>query len=563
MTLRRLALVLTGTAAAVACAVAPQAASGQVTDRLPDLVADSPANPTLQTFSQPDGNHLLLRFDGYVHNQGLGAFEMRGSARVDDEFSDVVQRVYRSNGSFYDDSSRDPHIIYEPADGHNHWHLKDAARYSLWNEARTAEVAPAMKTGFCLIDSQRRETHGPSSPVYDLDPPNNFCGQNEPGLASLVEGVSAGWRDIYPRTLSFQWVDVSDVQPGRYWLRAEVDPDDWARESNEVNATADAAATHTVPGYVANPVAAGTINASGPTTIPLSTGSFGSGLGSRAFRIIEPPRRGTLNVPGGPTFTAASVVYTPNPGWSGPDRFTYTVQSSTSSFPRYPAPAAVTLNVGGMFPNVSISGAPVTMFAGTSARLMATVLADDPYVTWTVDGVSGGSPATGAVDATGLYVAPASAPPGGNVTIRATSGTGAYDEVTIAVLDPPPPQPAPALAPAADSSVQIGVARTSPDVGESFSGNRLTMVGDALVVSTRPRRTGIARVRVRGDGDRLLGRCRVQATRGRMLSCRVPLASDVWPAEVRVVMTFRVRGRLAEVRRFRLAATTAAHQHHP
>ena len=110
-----------------------------------------------------------------------------------------MQRVYRSDGSFFDDSSRDPHMIFEPEDGHNHWHLKNAARYSLWNEAKTAEVAPAMKTGFCLIDSQRRETHGPSSAVYTTSGANNFCGQDEPTRTSLFEGVSAGWRDIYTR----------------------------------------------------------------------------------------------------------------------------------------------------------------------------------------------------------------------------------------------------------------------------------------------------------------------------------------------------------------------------
>ena len=35
-------------------------------------------------------------------------------ARVDSEFTNVVQRVYRSDGSFFDDSSRDPHMIFEP-----------------------------------------------------------------------------------------------------------------------------------------------------------------------------------------------------------------------------------------------------------------------------------------------------------------------------------------------------------------------------------------------------------------------------------------------------------------
>jgi Lysyl oxidase/Bacterial Ig domain len=562
MALRRSMLALAATAAVIACAMAPVAAPAQVTERLPDLVSDAPANPQLQTFSQPDGNHLLLRFDGYVHNQGQGALEMRGSDRVGTEYSTVVQRVYRSDGSFLDDSSRDPHMIYEPEDGHVHWHLKDAARYSLWNEAKTAEVAPAMKTGFCLIDSQRRETHGPSSPVYDLDPPNNFCGQNEPTKVSLFEGVSAGWRDIYPRTLAFQWVDVSDVSPGRYWLRAQVDPDDWARESNEVNAAADASSLFTIPGYAANPVAAGTISATGPTTIPLSTTSFGSGLGSRVFRTIVPPRHGTLSVPNGTTFTTSSVVYTPHPGWAGPDRFTYTVHHTSSSFPRYPTPAAVTLNVGGVFPNVSISGAPETMYTGTSARLLPTVLGDDPFVTYTVNGVSGGSPATGRVDDTGLYVAPATAPPGGTVTIRATSEAGAYDEVTISVVDPPPPEPAPSLAPAADASREVrSPTRTFPDGRRTFRRTRLAVVGDALVVTTRPGLTGIARVRVRA-GDRLLGRCLVKATRGRALTCRVLLPSDVSPAEIGVVMTFRVKGRLMEVRRFRLAAAEA-HHHHP
>jgi hypothetical protein len=551
---------MTAVAATLACAVSAPGAAAQVTDRLPDLVSDAPANPQLQTSAQTDGNHLLLRFDGYVHNQGQGAFEMRGSARVDTEYTNVVQRIYRSDGSFYDDSSRDPHMIFEPEDGHNHWHLKDAARYSLWNQAKTAEVAPAMKTGFCLIDSQRRETHGPSTAVYSTGGGNNFCGQNEPTRTSLFEGVSAGWRDIYPRTLAFQWVDVSDVSPGQYWLRSQVDPDDWARESNEANTPADASSLYTIPGYAANAVAAGTISATGPTAIPLSTTSFGTGLGSRVFRIIEPPQRGTLDVQSGPTFTNTSVVYTPDPGWAGPDRFTYTVQNSSSSFPRYPTPAAVTLNVGGMFPNVSISGAPATMFAGTSARLIATVLADDPHVTWTVNGVSGGSAATGHVDATGLYIAPATAPPGGFVTIRATSGAGAYDEVTIAVVDPPPPQPAPSVAAAADAGLETGAAQLSPPSSRVFRSPRLAVVGGSLVATTRPSRTGVARVRVR-TGERLLGRCLVKATRGRSLNCVMPLPAGVPASELGVVMTFRVQGRLVEVRRFELGVSTG--HHHP
>jgi hypothetical protein len=163
------------------------------------------------------------------------------------------QRIYRSNGTFYDDASRDPEIIWEPEDGHDHWHLKDAARYSLWNSDRTAEVAPALKVGFCLVDSTRIETHGPSNRVYTVAT-NNFCGENEPQRSSVVEGVSAGWRDLYDRGLAFQWVDVTNVSPGVHWLRAEIDPEDFVRESDEANSATFATSSSTIPGYRARPV---------------------------------------------------------------------------------------------------------------------------------------------------------------------------------------------------------------------------------------------------------------------------------------------------------------------
>ena len=367
--------------AAVACALVTQTSSAQtVTERLPDLVADAPTNPLLATYSHPDGTtHLLLRFDGYVHNQGAGAFEMRGSQPVGTDMTFTAQRVYRSDGSFFDDTSRDPQIIWEPDDDHNHWHLKNAARYSLWNSDKTAEVAPAMKVGFCLIDSTRIETNGPSNRVYTTAA-NNFCGQNEPARPSIVEGVSAGWRDLYDRGLAFQWVDVTDVAPGTYYLRSEVDPDNVVRESNETNAATFRSSSSTIPGYRALPVNPGVVSATGPTTINLATQSFGSGLGTRAFRIIEAPHHGRLNQASGPTFSSSSVVYTPDPGWVGPDTFTYEARDSANTFPRYPAAAAVTLNVGGVSPSVALSGAPAVMTAGTSARLFASVIADNPRV---------------------------------------------------------------------------------------------------------------------------------------------------------------------------------------
>lgn len=529
---------------------APSGSAYGATEVLPDLAADAPANQQLQTYVFAGGStHLLLRFDGFVHNRGPGAVEMRGSFNTGTIMSLTWQRIYRSDGTYLDDPSRQAEILWEPADGHDHWHLKSAARYSLWDATRTSEVGPAMKVGFCLGDEQRIETNGPSAAWYTY--PNGICGLHQPAASNVFMGVSAGWRDRYVRTLAFQWVDVTDVQPGTYWLRAEVDPQDFVRETDEVNPPAFAASSSTIPGYRAKPVDAGVVSESSPTTIPLATDSFGSGLGARAFRIILSPRHGSLNVGGGSLFSSPSVTYTPNPGWVGPDSFTYEAHDNSSSFPPYPATAAVTLNVGGVSPNVAISGAPAGVSAGTSTRLFATVLGEEPYVHWTVDGVDSGTPEAGTVDSWGLYTAPDLAPPSGAVTIRATTTSGVWNEVVIAVTDPPPPEPAPAI----PSQVAPASAAGSPVNGRQLRSARLSTDGRSALVSARSTHAGVVRVRAH-RGTRLLGRCRVRIQRGRTLTCRVPLRG-MWPGGVRVVITLRVRGKLVDVVRASLSDSAA------
>ena len=204
----------------------------------------------------------------------------------------------------------------------------------------------------------------------------------------------------------------------------------------------------------------------------------------------------------------------------GPDSFTYEARDDANTFPRYPAAAAVTLNVGGVSPSVSLSGAPALMEAGTSARLFASVIADNPRVMWTVDGISGGSAEVGSVDPTGLYLAPAVAPPSGTVTIRATSISGAFDEVTIVVADPPPPEAAP--------TVELASIEPGPLTEVDRRGLRgVSAVVDRgfLLVSARSGQAGVVRVRAR-NGNRQLGNCEVRTPAGRPLTCsfRIPRA---------------------------------------
>jgi Lysyl oxidase/Bacterial Ig domain len=316
--------------------LAPAAAAS---DLLPTLVADPPDNAVLDSSS----GQLLLRFNGYIHNMGPGPLEIWGRRPLSVFPMVVYQRIYQTDGSYREVVLSGAQMVYADADGHHHWHIQSAAAYSLWNQGRTAEVAPAMKAGFCLDDSEHVDGGiGPVAPVYSDSNGRDFCEQNQPDALTVWEGISAGWRDVYDRTVSFQWVDVSDVQPGVYWLREEVDPNRMFYTAAPPGGPAYAATPTTIPGYDAQPITVGPV--SSPATIRLQAAAFDP-VGPPQFRVQTAPSHGTLSVSVGSAFGDPSITYVPDPGYVGPDSFTYVAQDSASSYPRHPSAATVLLSV--------------------------------------------------------------------------------------------------------------------------------------------------------------------------------------------------------------------------
>src|SRR3954470_1980110 len=107
-----------GLIAAALLALSPAALASGPTDRLPDLVADPPANPYLEVHDYGGGQQdLLLRFDGYVHNVGAGALDVRGTRSSTAAPMTPLQRVYRSDGSSHDDPMPRAELIFVNADG--------------------------------------------------------------------------------------------------------------------------------------------------------------------------------------------------------------------------------------------------------------------------------------------------------------------------------------------------------------------------------------------------------------------------------------------------------------
>jgi lysyl oxidase/Big-like domain-containing protein len=311
-------------------------------DVLPHLVADPPTGAELDV----DTGRLLLRFEGYVHNVGPGPLEIRGQRASTADQMIANQRIYQTDGSFRDVAMPGAQMVYADADGHHHWHLQDVAAYSLWNQARSQRVAPSMKVGFCLADHEHIDSGvGPASPVYSDDNGRAFCQKLNPGALSVFEGVSAGWRDLYEKALAFQWVDVTDVQPGVYWLREDVDPNRIVRDAGPAGGPAYAAVASTIPGYDAKPLALGSVAPRSATTIIVDASHYGP-TGAPRFRVTRSPAHGTLSVKAGSLFAHRTITYRPKRGYRGPDRFTYIARDSASSYPHNPAGATVSLWVG-------------------------------------------------------------------------------------------------------------------------------------------------------------------------------------------------------------------------
>jgi hypothetical protein len=492
----------------------------------PDLVADPPVGGNQPVvYSDAQGQRLLLRMDGFVHNRGPGPLEIDGSNPSGGVMTRVTQRVDDSSGGFTDIAHFPaPSLMYETNDGHKHWHLAHAMRYSLWSTDRTMEVAPSQKVGFCLVDIERVEAPESDAAAYTIDA-DNFCQSNNPNARNVFMGVSPGWRDVYSYVLAFQWIDISDVAPGRYWLRADADPDGVIAETDEVNPGAYDAEASVVNGYLTNPVAAGEVAALGPSAITLTATRFDDvHLGSPGpleFQIVTPPAGGTLDQPTGTWFSGPEVHYTPNLGFSGADSFTVAAHDASSPFPRNPRSAAVTLSV--QSPRLApasagvlgISGAPESVYTSSQTQLHASGPGAEQALTWSVDGVVGGSTAAGTISASGLYRAPASPPPAGSVVIAARSATGAAGQVTIRVVTPPVKRPAPTVkAPAVPK--------------RGLSQIRLGHHGRSLVAVVSSGQTGRVRFTAASNGKRF-GSCSMIVARGGAATCKLPIAHAMSP----------------------------------
>ncbi|XP_062400109.1 protein-lysine 6-oxidase [Sardina pilchardus] len=122
---------------------------------------------------------VLLRFPGRVKNQGTADFR----------------------------PSR-PRYAWEWHNCHNHFHSMDQfCHYELLDASTQARVGEGHKASFCLEDTS-------CDPGY----------YRRYACTSHTQGLSPGCYDTYNADIDCQWIDITDVRPGKYILKITVNP---------------------------------------------------------------------------------------------------------------------------------------------------------------------------------------------------------------------------------------------------------------------------------------------------------------------------------------------------
>jgi hypothetical protein len=161
----------------------------------------------------------LLRVSSATPNTGAGPLELRGTTSS----PLVEQRIYNEDGTY--DTRPAGSFTFHP--GHGHLHFDD------WVQMHLRAVLPGNGVGDIVVSGNKT-----SFAIIDLEPHNTALPGAPLGTAydgGLIQGISVGWRDVYTSSLPDQWIDVTAVPPGQYWLECVVDPENHIEEGDETN----------------------------------------------------------------------------------------------------------------------------------------------------------------------------------------------------------------------------------------------------------------------------------------------------------------------------------------
>lgn len=209
-----------------------------------------------QTEVIEENAHNCLRFDQIFANTGEGAMELRFSVPHGSTAThfDAFQRIYWSDSTNHYSDVFAGQVEFHPEHGHYHYDSFGLSR--LWRVdifgkkagvqplrerrlKRTVQISLARsgrKVSFCMadteIDSWARKGDGPRT----YNAPDCLLPASSDAVNDYyLQGITAGWGDIYDWYLPDQYIEVTGVADGLDILETLADPDRRLKEEKENN----------------------------------------------------------------------------------------------------------------------------------------------------------------------------------------------------------------------------------------------------------------------------------------------------------------------------------------
>jgi LPXTG-site transpeptidase (sortase) family protein len=187
----------------------PVRSSGTV-EVLPDLRQEAPAGLHVTKA----GGRFRLGFESAATNVGPGPLVIRGQRPAGAATMAASQRIQLGSGATRVISNVG-RLRYVVSPDHEHWHLEPFMRYEIRRSTGGPVIGRDAKTGFCLGDRYAGPAL-PRSPRKKVFTSN--CGRGQKGLLSITEGISVGYGDAYAADLDGQFIDITGLHAGRYYL---------------------------------------------------------------------------------------------------------------------------------------------------------------------------------------------------------------------------------------------------------------------------------------------------------------------------------------------------------
>jgi uncharacterized OsmC-like protein len=185
-------------------------------DTLPDLVAFPAWN--IRPYRLDGRNYLS--FAATEWNEGpapliVEGFRISGQAKMD-----AYQYFYRDGQPVA--RSHVGQLVYHRGGGHDHWHFKQFAEYTLWQGSTLK--ATSGKESWCLAptDAIDLTIDGASWSPGDGNL-TTACGSRESQW--VREKLAVGWGDTYYQSVTGQSLDITALPDGDYTMRIEVNPE--------------------------------------------------------------------------------------------------------------------------------------------------------------------------------------------------------------------------------------------------------------------------------------------------------------------------------------------------